>query len=379
MITPQKPQLKKSNITKKPLQAYNINGRLKLGLLGKSIIQSLSIGVVVFDRDLKVIEANSHASKLIELSDYIDQSLAKGTNITGVQGLDWTQQLKSVLSEGKTRSFDSVGYTTNGKTKLLRILCTPLKKVRTRKSLGGSILIEDITEKVNIQKQLTDAERLATIGKLTSKVAHELNSPMDGILRYINLATRIIEQENLEKPKEYLARCRQGLMRMVHIISDLLEFSRRTVAPLEYTKIEQIIEDAINTMNTKTEASNIDILRNYTSGIPEIRNGNLFQVFCNIIKNAFDAMPDGGQLHISTRLTAENIIVAEFHDTGNGFSPEIAEVMFEPFFTTKDKGTGLGLAICRDIIEKYHGRITAENAPQGGSIFTVYVPWANSS
>jgi len=312
MITPQKSQSKKSNRTKKRLQAYNINGLLKLGLLGKSIIQSLSIGVVAFDQDLKVIEANSQAAKLIELSDYIDKSLAKGTNIAGTRGLDWTQQLKSVLSKGKTRSFDIVGYTANGKTKLLRILCTPLKKAKTRKSLGGSILIEDITEKVNIQKQLTNAERLATIGKLTSKVAHELNSPMDGILRYINLTARIVTQENLEKPKEYLARCRQGLMRMVHILSDLLEFSRGTGAPLEYAKIEQIIEDAINTMNTKAEASNIDILRNYTSGIPQIRSGNLFQVFCNIIKNAFDAMPDGGQLHISTYLTADNIIVAEF-------------------------------------------------------------------
>lgn len=379
MITPQKPQSKKSNRAKKPLQAYNINGILKLGLLGKSIIQSLSIGVVAFDQNLKVIEANSQVAKQIELSDYIDQSLAKGTNIAGTPGLDWTQQLKSVLSKGKTHSFDSVGYTANGKTKLLRILCTPLKKAKTRKSLGGSILIEDITEKLNIQKQLADAERLATIGKLTSKVAHELNSPMDGILRYINLAARIVTHENLEKPKEYLARCRQGLMRMVHIVSDLLEFSRGTGAPLEYAKIEQIIEDAINTMNTKAEASNIDILRNYTSGIPQIRSGNLFQVFCNIIKNAFDAMPDGGQLHISTHLTADNIIVAEFRDTGSGFAPEIAEVMFEPFFTTKDKGTGLGLAICRDIIEKYHGRITAENAPQGGSVFTAYVPLSSSS
>jgi len=379
MTNAQRRPSNKSEKTKQSEQPHSIDTTSGLGRLGKSIIESLPIGVVAFDQDLKVIQANSQAAKLIELSDYIDKSLAKGTNSAGTRGSDWTGQLKSALSKGKTCRFDSVGYISNGKTKFLRIVCTPLKKAKTRKSLGGSILIEDITEKVNIQKQLANAERLATIGKLASKVAHELNSPMDGILRYINLAARIVEQENLEKPKEYLTRCRQGLMRMVHIVSDLLEFSRGTGAPLEYAKIEQIIEDAIKTMEAKAEASNIDILRNYTSGIPQIRSGNLFQVFCNIIKNAFDAMPDGGQLHILTYLTAENIIVAEFRDTGSGFAPEIAEVMFEPFFTTKDKGTGLGLAICRDIIEKYHGRITAENAPQGGSIFTVYVPVANSS
>jgi len=379
MTNAQRRPSNKSEKNKQPEQPHSIDNTSALSQLGKSIIESLPMGVVAFDRDLRVIQANSQAVKLIELSDYIDKSLAKGTNSAGTRGLDWTGQLKSVLSKGKTHRFDSVGYTSNGKTKFLRIVCTPLKKAKTRKSLGGNILIEDVTEKVNIQKQLADAERLATIGKLASKVAHELNSPMDGILRYINLAARIVEQENLEKPKEYLARCRQGLMRMVHIVSDLLEFSRGTGTPLEYTPIEQIIEDAIKTMEAKAEASNIDMLRNYTSSIPQIRSGNLFQVFCNIIKNAFDAMPDGGQLHISTRLTAENIIVAEFRDTGSGFAPEIAEVMFEPFFTTKDKGTGLGLAICRDIIEKYHGRITAENAPQGGSIFTVYVPLASSS
>jgi signal transduction histidine kinase len=236
----------------------------------------------------------------------------------------------------------------------------------------------DITEKANIQRQLADTERLATLGKLTSKVAHELNNPMDGILRYINLTMRIAEQENLEKAKEYLTQCRKGLMRMVQIVSELLEFSRSTYAPFEHVKIEQIIEDAIKTMDTRAETLNVQILSNYAAGIPEIRSGNLFQVFCNLIKNALDAMPDGGQLRISTRLAADNTAVVEFRDTGAGFAPENAKVIFEPFFTTKDKGkgTGLGLAICKDIIERYNGRITAENAPGGGSIFTVYLPAA---
>jgi len=354
---------------------------LRFGLLGKSIIQSLPIGIVVFDPDLKVIEANPHAAKLIELGYTIDKSLAKGTDNTGVPGPDWTGQLKSAVSKGKTCRFESVGYTLNGETKFLRIVCTPQKKSKTAGNLGGTVIIEDITEKVNIERQLANTQKLAAVGRLASKVAHELNNPMDGILRYINLAIRIIEQENLEKPKEYLAQCRQGLMRMVQIVSELLEFSRSTYAPFEYIKIEQIIEDAIKTMATKTEASNIQILSDYAPGIPEIRSGNLFQVFCNLIKNALDAMPDGGELNISTRLTADNTAVVEFRDTGTGFVPENAEVIFEPFFTTKEKGkgTGLGLAICKDIIERYNGRITAENAPGGGSIFTVYLPMAGQN
>jgi signal transduction histidine kinase len=232
------------------------------------------------------------------------------------------------------------------------------------------------SEKADIKRQSADTERLAALGKLTSKVAHELNNPMDGILRYINLTMRIVEQENLEKAKEYLTQCRKGLMRMVQIVSELLEFSRSTYAPFEHVKIEHIIEDTIKTMDTKAETLNVKISPSYAAGIPEIPSGNLFQVFCNLIKNSLDAMPDGGQLHISTRLAADNTVVVEFRDTGAGFAPENAKVIFEPFFTTKDKGkgTGLGLAICKDIIERYNGRITAENAPGGGSIFTVYLP-----
>jgi len=369
---------KKSDKTDERPKTDIRNEHLRFGLLGKSIIQSLPIGVVAFDTDLKIIEANSQAAKLIELSDYIDKSLAKGTDDKVWPG--WTEQLKSVVSEGKTCEFDNVNYTLNGKTKLLRILCTPLK-AKTAKNLGGTAIIEDITEKVNIQRRLANAERLAAVGKLASKVAHELNNPMDGILRYINLAIRIVEQENLEKPKEYLTQCRQGLMRMVQIVSELLEFSRSTYASLEYVKIEQIIEDAIKTMDTRAEASNVRVLRNYAPGIPQIGNGNLFQVFCNLIKNALDAMPDGGEMSISTRLAADDTAIVQFRDTGTGFAAENADAIFEPFFTTKDKGkgTGLGLAICKDIVERYHGRITAENAPQGGSIFTVYLPVVSNS
>ena len=344
------------------------------GLLGKLVMQSLPIGVVVFDSDLKVIEANTEAARLIDLGSHIDKSLAKGAESPNVAGFDWTEQLKSVVLTGKTCEFGSVNYKRNGKTKLLQIVCSTIKKAKTAKILGGTVVIEDVTEKDHIRKQLAKAERMATVGRLASNVAHELNNPMDGILRYINLAMRIIEEKNLEKPREYLTQCRQGLMRMVQIVSELLEFSRSTYVSLEYVQIEQIIEDAVRTIDARAEACNIRILRNYGCDIPKIIDGGLFQVFCNLIKNAVESMPDGGKLNISTRLSGDNTAVVEFYDTGKGFPAEYSDVIFEPFFTTKEGGTGLGLAICKDIVERYHGRITAENAPEGGSIFTVYLP-----
>jgi len=369
-------QPKRSDKSSEQPKMHFADSRSTFGLVGRSIFQSLPIGIVAFDADLKIIEANPQAAKVLELGDCIDKSLSKGTDSPGRPGLDWTQQLKSTVSTGQTSRFDEVGYTLEGKTKLLRIVCTPLRESKRQRIIGGAVIIEDVTEKVDIQRQLASAERLTTLGKHASKVAHELSNPIDGILRYINLAMRVVEQENLEKPKEYLTHCRQGLMRMVQIVSELLEFSRSTRSPLGYVKIEQIIEDGLRMMDTRREALDVRVTRNYAPGLPQIRSGNLFQVFCNLAKNAFDAMPDGGVLRISTRLEADNTIVVEFRDTGVGFPPENAQTIFEPFFTTKDrgKGTGLGLAICRDIVESCRGRITAENAPGGGSIFTVYLP-----
>jgi len=367
-------QSKRSESQGDLLKDHAVGDRSGFGLLAESILQSLPIGIVAFDPDLKILRANADAAKLIELGDYIDKSLAKGTDDKIWQG--WTQQLTSAISTRKPCVFDDISYKSDGKTKLFRIVCAPLEANESAKCLGGIIIVEDVTERIDLQRRLANAERLAAVGKHASKVAHELNNPLDGILRYINLAMRIVEQENLAKPKEYLTQCRQGLMRMVQIVSELLEFSRSTYTPLEYVKVEQIIEDAVKTMESRAEAANISILRNYTFGVPQVRSGNLFQLFCNLAKNALDAMPNCGELRISTSLAADDTIRVELHDTGTGLPTESAEAIFEPFFTTKEggKGTGLGLAICRDIVESYHGRITAENAPNGGSIFSVYLP-----
>ncbi|MBN2181323.1 MAG: hypothetical protein JW715_05380 [Sedimentisphaerales bacterium] len=344
----------------------------------KEAIKYLPLGIVFFDLEMKILEANPHAAEIINLSEYIDKSLALGTDEKIWQ--NWTEILKRCISRGKTQKFDEVEYTLHDQKKHLNLTCTCFQSVKKTGNHVGILLIEDITAKTVFPNKSHELERLAAVGKHASRVAHELNNPLDGILRYINLTIRAIEHENLEKPKEYLEQCRQGLMRMIRIIKDLLEFSRCTYAPLESLPIEQIIEDALKTLNLKAEALNVQILRDYHPGLPKIKSGSLFQVFCNLTKNALDAMPDGGEIKISTYPAEDDTIVVEFRDTGTGLPTENTEVIFEPFFTTKeDKGTGLGLAICRDIIKSRYGRITARNAPEGGSIFTVNLPTSDDS
>jgi len=198
---------------------------------------------------------------------------------------------------------------------------------------------------------------------------------LDGILRYLGLAQRVIERNEADKARHYLEESRAGMLRMAQIITDLLEFSRNAHASYEDTGLNTIVEEAVRVLSDQAARVGVSIVCAFDGKLPVVRGGgNLFQVFCNIIKNAIDAMPSGGTLTIGSALTGREAVIC-FEDTGTGL-PEPTERVFEPFFTTKapGKGTGLGLAICRDIVEKYHGRLTAENREQGGARFTVRIP-----
>jgi two-component system, sporulation sensor kinase E len=262
---------------------------------------------------------------------------------------------------------------------MLNMVCTPMDDVATGRSIGGLMVIEDVTARLTMERRLAVSERLAAVGKLAAKVAHELNNPLDGIMRYLNLAIRVSETPGTpaepEKVVRYLTEARKGLTRMVQILGELLEFSRSSYGTYEEANVNRYVEDAVNAMQDKALHKSVNIVCRMDGVMPGVRVGsNLFQVYCNLIKNAIDAMPDGGTLTITTAQINREVVVA-FEDTGVGL-PENTEQIFQPFFTTKPsgQGTGLGLAICKDIIEKYNGRILAENRPEGGARFTVIVP-----
>ena len=342
-------------------------------VISPSVLASLPMGVVAFAPDMKILHANDLAAKLLDLGDYLDNSFARGAdpNVWG----DWKSSLGEVVSTGQTATFDSVEYSTRGSLRLLRIILTPLKSHSTSRITGGLATIEDITGKDSVAHEHSQAERLAAVGKVAGKVAHELNNPMDGILRYINLSIRAIEKQQFEKPVEYLNECRSGLMRMVRIIGELLEFSRGRHLELQFTSIQKILAEAVKAMEPKCTGVDIAVTDDLENTNNKFEGDNLLQVFCNLIKNAADAMEGNGALDVTISGTDEEVVV-EFKDTGPGFPAEHAGSIFEPFFTTKENGagTGLGLAICKDIIEKYKGRIEAINNEQIGSKFTVYLP-----
>ena len=340
----------------------------------EAVFSSLPVAVVVFDRRLRMVMGNRAAELLFGDADLIAEALGRTT----VEGhyRDWAVEFRQVMETRREREFDGVTYQDREVgDRLLNLVCTPLTDRSNREVVGGMLVAEDVTARVSMERRLAVSERLAAVGKLSARVAHELNNPLDGILRYINLAKRVVEHTGQDQVIGYLERSRRGLMRMVEITAELLEFSRSTHASLDESDINRILEDAVKAMENKAVADGVTIACNYHEQVPRLRGtSNIFQVFCNLIKNAIDAMPDGGVLSIATGVV-EHAVVITFEDTGVGL-PEEIERVFEPFFSTKGpgKGTGLGLAICRDIIEKYKGRITAARRAGGGSVFLVRIP-----
>jgi len=218
------------------------------------------------------------------------------------------------------------------------------------------------------------SHRLLSLGKLAARVAHELNNPLDGIIRYINLALRLADESSDPKLQNYLFESRTGLLRMVRIIGDLLEYSR-TAGESDEVGVNEIVEQAIAAVAAAADDRRIVVAVDFQHrDMPAIRGTRLFQVLVNLLRNAIDAMPGGGRLTITSGLI-ENHVVLRVADTGPGL-PLPIERLFEPFFTTKapGRGTGLGLAICKEFVEGMGGTIRAENLPTGGAVLTVRMP-----
>ncbi len=351
---------------------------LYLSALTHSIGKSLGVDIISFDCDLTIIDHTPLVGKIFELQTTIIQTLSAGTdaNIWG----NWKQLLCDAIQSGNEADFGIVKYTRADTSRRLQIRCVPIKDLQTERILGGAAVIMDVTEKLETEHEMAQAERLMAIGKVAGKVAHELNNPLDGILRYVNLTLRILEQNQPEKAKEYLLHCRNGLGRMAQIITEMLEFSRSTNLVFETNPIDKLLDDAVKAMESSLRNINVEFVRNYSSSVPHMKSDSLFQVFCNLIKNASDAMDGHGRLTISLIQTEQNWQI-EFRDTGHGFDPERIDDLFKPFYTTKPKGqgTGLGLGICKDILEKLHGTIVAKNNPQGGASFIVQLPMISST
>jgi signal transduction histidine kinase len=247
-----------------------------------------------------------------------------------------------------------------------------------RESLGGQIEQalrhrELSLRNAELERSLETHERLAMIGKLAAGVAHELNNPLDGVLRYVNLAIDKLPKE--AQQVTYLLEARRGLRRMADIVRDLLQFSRNASAESTDEDAERLARDAVEqVVAAHARDRRVEVVFEFPATGLHLPRG-MFQVFGNLARNAVDAMPSGGTVKVAASLASGRVLI-DFRDTGTGIPDEIRDRIFEPFFTTKEvgKGTGLGLPICQRIVERLGGQLSLESEIGQGTTVRIELP-----
>ncbi len=231
-------------------------------------------------------------------------------------------------------------------------------------------------EKEALDKQKSMLEKYASVGKLAAGVVHEINNPLDGIIRFTNMLLNQVENNSVTR--EYLLEIKKGLNRIEKTTKSLLQFSHQvnqsSARMRNYVDLQAVIEDSLSVFAERIRG-NVDVIANFSPRKIRLLDIGVAHVCINLIKNALDSMPGGGKLVITTDIKESNLVMV-VRDSGVGIPLELKEKIFEAFFTTKtaDQGTGLGLSICREIINRYEGIIEVESVSGTGSTFKVMIP-----
>lgn len=340
------------------------------GDLALTIVSAIDAAIAVVDRHGVLRFRNAAAESLFGHDVELESALSRYRRVGSDKG--WMSLVEAALKSNASAMAIAAGNTGNSQIRFV-VWAFSVGKEKVGEEQLVAIVFQECADSFATADE--SPGRLARLGSVTARVVHELNNPLDGILRYVNLAIRLLRDSDDPRLLDYLTESKNGLMRMTQIIGELLETSRRTRATFEESDINEVVEQAIRSFAVAAEQQRIVVAADFqTSDMPITSGSHLYQVCCNLIKNAIDAMPQGGRLTVTTGIT-EGDVVIRVADTGVGLPSEIDKI-FEPFFTTKSagKGTGLGLAICKDYVEGMGGKVIAAPGEEKGAVFTVRIP-----
>ncbi|MFN3466982.1 MAG: two-component system sensor histidine kinase NtrB, partial [Candidatus Brocadiales bacterium] len=231
----------------------------------------------------------------------------------------------------------------------------------------------DITTKKRLEAQLVSMEKLASTGRLVASVAHEINNPLAGIINYLHLHA---EEKKEEDRKKYLELAVKGCNRIAGIVKRLLESHQQVFEGRVSQDVNLSIRNVVNFLESKLRLGNINLVQELDANIPPVYCDphQLEQVFTNIVINASDAMPEGGDLKIKTGIKDEWVSI-DFSDTGYGIPEKDLGKVFEPFFSTKGgSGTGLGLWVSYNIVKAHKGTIEVKSKEGKGTTVSIRLP-----
>jgi PAS domain S-box-containing protein len=341
----------------------------------ENIVESINVGVLAVDLEDRIESWNSQMEVMYALPRWQALTRPLGEVFSGPFAQEFYRLRQS---PGIHNLYKFRLATPTGETRIVNVAIAPLvtKKFSV---VGRLIIMDDITERVELEAQLSQSDKLSSIGLLAAGVAHEVNTPLAVISSYAQLLSKQLQGD--EQRSALLDKITRQTFRASEIVNNLLNFSRTSAAEFTEVDVNKVIVDTLNLMEHQFRTTKIKVQDELTPQLPAIQGnaGRLQQVFLNLFLNAKDAMPRGGTLKIAT-YNGDGIGVV-VSDSGSGIAQEHIQRIYDPFFTTKTstqegqrRGTGLGLSVTYGIIQEHAGKIRVESTPDEGTTFFLQFP-----
>ena len=339
-----------------------------------TVLESIPEPALIIDRDRRIIDANSAAAQLLcrERERLLDADWGELAAIVGAgDGPD--QQPSAVeraLNGIAVRSERRLVRNSENRELELLISATPMRDERNH-VVATLVVVRDITELTSLQRRMGDAERHLAIGQMAAALAHDLNN----ILTAIGQAAYILGTGNKDQSEKerrtYLGIIQNGVHRGAEIVARVREYLRTGASGVEPVDVRRLLEEALELTRPLFERARIRVRAELRDVQPSLANAaDLRRVFTNVIINAIEAMPQGGEMSVTCYSENERVI-ATVSDTGPGIAPENRRKVFYPYFTTKKAGTGLGLSGAQRILRAQGGNITFRTATGKGTTFII--------
>ena len=352
----------------------------RLKEFNQNIVESINVGILALDLEDRIESWNAQMEAMYAFS----RAEAIGQPLESVFPAEFLDALEGFRDQPGVHHLYKFRLTTRaGELRIANIAIAPLLS-RDFVAVGRIILVDDITERVSLETQLAQADKLSSIGLLAAGVAHEINTPLAVISSYAQMLSKQLKGDARLAP--VLDKITQQSFRAAEIANGLLNFSRTSTTEFRETNLNQVIRDTLSLLDHQFKTAQIVIDLELADDLPPIHGnpGKLQQVFLNLLLNAKEAMPGGGRLRVATLFNGH--VAALVNDSGSGIAPEHLKRIYDPFFTTKTmarpgdrRGTGLGLSVSYGIIQEHAGKIHVESAVGAGTTFHLEFPLLRKS
>jgi PAS domain S-box-containing protein len=350
----------------------------RLKEFNENIVESINVGIFAIDLEDRIESWNAQMEAMYALS----RAEAIGQPLGSVFPPEFIDAIEGFRNDPGVHHLYKFRLTTRaGELRTANVAFAPLLS-RDFVPVGRIVLVDDITERMTLESQLAQADKLSSIGLLAAGVAHEINTPLAVISSYAQMLAKQLRGDARLGP--VLDKITQQSFRAAEIANGLLNFSRTSTTEFRSTDLNQVIRDTVSLLEHQFKTAQIVLDVDLIEELPPIHGnpGKLQQVFLNLLLNAKEAMPGGGRLRVAT--LANSHVEALVTDSGAGIAPEHLKRIYDPFFTTKNRpgdkrGTGLGLSVSYGIIQEHAGKIQVESAVGSGTTFHLEFPLLRNS